>query len=251
MESRFIFLVSIVVSIATYLMIVLGVFFYISYDTQNEPQKIKSEIVIDLDQRIEAEEKSSNSNNEQNITPEQVTKEQISELKEINKDAVKNLFSKISGNTLKNNDKQTTNENIPQSMQPNERFESKLIKEKSSGEFAISKLVDFKSPSISDTSNKSSQAQGNFDSYYAKINKMILTRWYHHPFSTDIKYFVSANVTINSVGNFTFSMLNVSGNVKVDEAIRQFLKNQTAEIYPIPPDKLTKTIKINFMPNKE
>ncbi|MBI3873862.1 MAG: hypothetical protein HY307_02460 [Arcobacter sp.] len=46
-------------------------------------------------------------------------------------------------------------------------------------------------------------------------------------------------------------MLKYSGDNRIDEAIKLFLKNQSSETYPISPDKLTKTIKINFMPYLE
>ena len=93
--------------------------------------------------------------------------------------------------------------------------------------------------------------KGNYDEYYSKINNIILSRWYSYPIFKQTNYILTAEITIDDKGKFSYHITSYSNNLVIDKAVKQFLKNETSNIYPISPDGKIKRIRINFKPEIE
>jgi len=249
MGNKFHLTVSTIIAICIYILIVFLILLYLKSDFVeiDKFSTMPTETSIELDFVVE------NNPNKETQSQEEVVEEQNREAQEEvsstdtkKSSDLKSLFSNVSDIGMKK-DTQKEPKEQPRN-QPMSRFKSSINGEKSTEKIELSKLVDFKNITNSPKSSNISSTKGNFDEYYSMINTYILRKWYNFPLITDVKYLVIANITIDSNGNFSFVMLKFSGDNRVDEAIKLFLKNQTLEKYPVSPDKLTKTFKVNFKP---
>ena len=252
MDKKFNLIISVSLAVCIYVLLVLGILFYLKPQKDNESKKVSMEETI-IEVSIDA---SSNENivepskNIEDIKPQElITKQEISKsISNKSEPDVKSLFSNIKSDAPGqiSKEKPSSSSNTPIA-----KFQSKIEREKNIKDFELSKLADIKSSPEKTQSVSSPQSQGIFDAYYSKVTSIILTRWYHVPLSQDAKYLVSANITIDSTGNFSFVMVKYSGNSRIDDAVKSFLRNQSLLAYPVSPDKLTKTIRINFIPSSD
>ncbi len=249
MDKKFNLTISVVIAICAYTLLLFLIVLYLK-EYPIETKKFSSmpkETLIELD----FVDKDNNQN-------EQVLKQELLESQEnVIQDVssspdmksvtnLKSLFSNISDIGTKKPVLDETTEK-PQNQTMN-RFKSKIEAENTTQKIELLKLIDVKNGSNSAKSSIVATNKGNFDEYYSMINTYILRKWYNFPLLTDVNYLVTANITIDSSGNFSFVMLKFSGDNRVDGAIKLFLRNQSLEKYPVSPDKLIKTIRINFKP---
>ncbi len=249
MDKKFHFTVSSIIALSVYILFIFAIVLYLKSDS-NDTQKFASmpqETIVELDFIVDEKTKEEPNNVEEVVEEPKVEKPLEKEAPESNiQTNLKSLFSNVSEIGTKKQEDKVEEKSKNQTIS---RFQSKIDSTtKKEEKIELSKLADFKSLSTQSKNSSTPSSKGNFDEYYSMINSYILKRWYHYPLLTDFNYFVSANITIDSNGNFSFVMLKYSGNVMVDDAVKEFLKNQTFEKYPISPDKTTKTIRINFMP---
>jgi len=249
MDKKFYLIVSTIIAFCIYILFIFLIILYI----KNEPLEVDKFSSTPEETAIELNFVVENSNEK-----EQVHEEEVSELKENKEEEesatqstksvsdLKSLFSNVSDIGTK----KATQEEIKEQSKKylTSRFKSKIEVEKTTQKIELSKLADLKNITNSSKSSTIPSSKGNFDEYYSMINTYILRKWYNYPLITDVHYLVVANITIDSTGNFSFVMLKFSGDNRVDEAIKLFLKNQTLEKYPVSPDKVTKTIRVNFKP---
>lgn len=247
MDNKFYLTISTTIAICIYILIIFSIVLYLKSNSV-EVDKFSSlpkETIIELDFVVQNE--NTLAKNEENMEEQYIVQqEQLSSTNTQKAPDLKSLFSSFSDiGTKQDTQNQKDEEQKNQTMS---RFKSSIDTDKSTQKIELSKLVDLKNITSNSKSSNTPSNKGNFDEYYSMINTYILRRWYNFPLITDMKYLVSANITIDSNGNFSYVMLKYSGDNRVDEAVKLFLKNQILEKYPVPPDKLTKTIKINFMP---
>lgn len=248
MDNRFYLVVSITLSICIYILIILIVLFYLKPIEDKEVfSGFKNEFLIELDIVNDSAEIVEQKGSSQELIESQSaindSKDTVTSKSSLD---VKSIFSNIKSETL---NPKISSKVDPALINTNKKFESKIQKDTSINNIELSKLLDIESPKS--RSANLSLLQGKIDSYYSQISSLILSRWYRFPLTTDAKYLVSANIKIDTAGNFSFVMLKYSGNNHVDEAVKLFLKNQSLETYPVSPDRMTKIIKINFMPYSE
>jgi hypothetical protein len=247
MDNKFYLTISTTIAICIYILIIFSIVLYLKSNSV-EVDKFSSlpkETIIELDFVVQNE--NTLAKNEENMEEQYIDQqEQLSSTNTQKAPDLKSLFSSFSDIGTKQDTQNQKDEQ--QKNQTMSRFKSSIDTDKSTQKIELSKLVDLKNITSNSKSSNTPSNKGNFDEYYSMINTYILRRWYNFPLITDMKYLVSANITIDSNGNFSYVMLKYSGDNRVDEAVKLFLKNQILEKYPVPPDKLTKTIKINFMP---
>lgn len=247
MDNKFYLTISTTIAICIYILIIFSIVLYLKSNSV-EVDKFSSlpkETIIELDFVVQNE--NTLAKNEENMEEQYIVQqEQLSSTNTQKAPDLKSLFSSFSDIGTKQDTQNQKDEQ--QKNQTMSRFKSSIDTDKSTQKIELSKLVDLKNITSNSKSSNTPSNKGNFDEYYSMINTYILRRWYNFPLITDMKYLVSANITIDSNGNFSYVMLKYSGDNRVDEAVKLFLKNQILEKYPVPPDKLTKTIKINFMP---
>lgn len=250
MDKKFNFFISIFISIFIYLLLILSFFLYIKkeniekFSAQSESLAIELDFVVEQNEVLEKVEENSVASIESDVVQEE---QKVNAVKQdVN---TQSLFGNFNSKSEKISKKEVLQENVSSL---NSRFQSKITsKENERKSFELSKLIDVKQATIVTKNQSSSSDDGKYDEYYSKINKYILTRWYNFPFMTDIRYIVTANITISGDGSFDFVIVKNSGNSRIDEAIKEFLMQQRLVKYPVSPDKLSKTIKINFKPNFE
>jgi protein TonB len=250
MDNKFHLTISTIIAICIYILIVFSIVLYLKNNSV-EVDKFSSlpkETIIELDFVVQNNPNKNTQSQDEEIIQEQLIEEQEQPSSTDTQKApdLKSLFSNFSDIGTKQDTQNQKNEQ--QKNQTMSRFKSSIDTDKSTQKIELSKLVDLKNITSNSKSSNTPSNKGNFDEYYSMINTYILRRWYNFPLITDVKYLVSANITIDSNGNFSYVMLKYSGDNRVDGAVKLFLKNQTLEKYPVSPDKVTKTIRINFMP---
>ncbi len=248
MDKKFNFTVSSIIAFGSYFLVIISIVLYLKSDL-SETQKystIPEDTIVELNIEID-DIKVQETLQQQEEVVEESTKDSIQENQNSQPTPnIKSLFSSVSEVGTKKDENKPDESQKQQNMS---RFKSKLDdNQKQQEKIELKKLVDLKDVSSQSKSISTPSSKGKFDEYYSMINTLILKRWYRYPLVTDQNYFVSASITIDSKGNFSYVMLKYSGDTKVDEAVKQFLKDQTFEKYPPPLDGVTKTIKINFMP---
>lgn len=248
MDNKFRLIVAAIIAICIYVLIVFLIILYLKSELVeiDKFSSLPNETTIELDFVIENDQNKNTQSQSEEMLQEVLENQEESSTNTKQASDLKSLFSNVSDAGIK---KDLQNEVKEQTKsQTMSRFKSSIDSDKSTQQIELSKLVDLKNITNSSSNINTSSAKGNFDEYYSMINTYILRRWYNFPLLTDVNYLVIANITIDSNGNFRYVMLKYSGDNRVDEAIKLFLKNQMFEKYPISPDKLTKTIRINFKP---
>lgn len=249
MDKKFHLTVSAIIAICIYVLFIFLIVLYLKNDALEVDKfsAMPKETSIELDFVVE------NNNPKEEMQKQEILEATENTIQDKSSSTdpksmsdLKSLFSNVSDIGTK---KVTQDEIKEQSTNHQmSRFKSKLDVEKTTQQIELSKLVDIKNNTNNSKSSTIASSKGNFDEYYSMINTYILRKWYNFPLITDVNYLVVANITIDSNGNFSFVMLKYSGDNRVDEAIKHFLKNQILEKYPVSPDKVTKTIRVNFKP---
>lgn len=245
MDSKFNLIISSILAIFIYILIILLVLFYLKPEENIEvfsglqnQSTIEFEIISDIANTTTSEE----ANLKKQLTTE--SNDDIKAIDDTVSSNIKSLFSDIKSDI---NTQKISKQVSISSGNLDKKFELKNKQDQKDKNIELSKMIDIEHLK-SQSQSTSSLLQGKMDSYYSKISSLILSRWYRIPLVVDTKYLVSANIKIDTFGNFSFSMIKYSGNRIVDEAIVVFLKNQSLETYPVSPDGLSKSIRINFIP---
>jgi len=250
MDNKSNFLFSGFIAITTYLIIVLAFFINLQEKkaTKYKTQNTQTILEINIVSVAKTEEKQLQAKVEKPKEIKTIVEKTVSKSPKKTTN-LKSLFANVSTQSskvvqqeIKNNKTSTTQS----------RFKSKYEREKKVDNVKLSKLAQFDENSKSTQSKKMTQSNddGKFDQYYSKINNLILTKWYNYPLLTDTKYKVEVNITIDKQGKFSYHIVLLSGVDNVDNSVKTFLENQRLEIYPVSPDKQTKTIRINFIPEQ-
>ena len=248
MDKSFNIFISAFIAIAMYLLVILAFMLYSQTPIVKKYQSLTQDTIIQLDIIVNNDKpkdiKVKQKHNEHKVKDIKVEK---SFSKSANKKTnLKSLFAKVStkSNIVKEKNVLNVSKNLTSS-----RFKSSYKNTKDKSDIKISKLNDL------NTSNEkkviTSKNNGDYDKYYSKINTFILSRWYKYPLFTNDEYLVKVKININNQGVFRYNILSYSGNLNVDNAVKEFLKIQKNEIYPIPFDNKEKNIIINFINDKE
>lgn len=250
MDRKFHFTVSSIIALGIYVLFVFLIVLYLKNSDLDDTQKFASmpeETLVELDFILDDVKNVELESIEEKIIENNIEQPSDKESSQNNSEPnLKSLFSNVSEIGTKKIEEKVEEKPTKQSAS---RFQSKIDSTKKIEEkIELSKLVDLKNLSAQSKSLSTPSSKGNFDEYYSRINSDILKKWYRYPLLTDYNYFVSANITIDVNGNFSFVILKYSGNTVVDKAVKEFLKSQTFEKYRPHPDNTIKTIKINFMP---
>lgn len=252
MDKKFNLIVAAILSVCIYILSVLGILFYLKPESNDHPLKIASkETIIEVNINSSSNEKViETSEHIEEINPQESTMKQeiIESISKKSEADVKSLFSNVKSEAPSKIPEEKSSSTLNS---PIAKFQSKIEREKNIKDFELSRLADIKSSTGKTHLVDSPQSQGIFDAYYSKVTSIILTRWNRVPLSQDAEYLVSVNVTIDSFGNFSFVMVKYSNNSRINDAVKLFLKNQSLLTYPVSPDGLAKTIKINFKPSAD
>ncbi len=249
MANKFNFFISAFISIFAYILIILLFMVYLQHNKVNKYKAVSKNTVLELE--LIVEKKTIPKKVIAKATPKKTKSKKI--IKKSRSTSVKKrtnlkaLFAKVKTTATKIEHKKVSN---VKSNQITSRFKSKYKKEKREAIVHKSKLIDVKN--IKESKKiKLIKNKGNYNKYYSNISNIILTRWYKYPIFKQDDYLVIVEITIDDKGKFSYYIISYSGNIIVDKAIKEFLDNETAKIYPIAPDGLTKKIKVNFKPEME
>lgn len=248
MDKSFNIFISAFIAIAMYLLIILAFMLYSQTPIVKKYQSLTQDTIIQLDIIVNNDNtKDTKVKQKHNDVKVKDIKVEKSFSKSANKKTnLKSLFAKVSTKSTIIKEKKALNvsKNLTSS-----RFKSSYKKTKDKSDLKISKLNDLKT-----TASKkviSTKNNDNYDKYYSKINTYILSRWYKYPLFTNDEYLVKVKINITNQGVFSYNILSYSGNLNVDNAVKEFLKLQKNEIYPLPLDNKEKNIIINFINDKE
>jgi len=250
MDNKYNYIVSGVIAISLYILIILVFILYLINPAVKTYQAISNETIIQLDiisEKTKDDKETKKPKEQIKKVIKDVKVEEASSASANKKTNLKSLFANVSTKASKIQEKKVLN------LKKNEtssRFKSKFEKNKSRSEIKISKLDNSKSvktnKKLTITNNK-----GNFNEYYSKVNTIILNRWYLYPLLATQSYLVQVEVEITTKGVFSYTILKYSGNLNIDNSVKDFLNTQINEVYPLPIDGKNKNILINFINEKE
>jgi len=248
MDKSFNIFISAFIAIAMYLLLILAFMLYSQTPIVKKYQSLTQDTIIQLDIIINDDtKKDTKVKQKHNTVKVKEIKVEKAFSKSANKKAnLKSLFAKVSTKSTIIKEKKALNINKNTT---SSRFKSSYKNNKDKSDIKISKLNDLKTTSAKKViSNKNN---GDYDKYYSKINSYILGQWYKYPLFTSDEYLVKVKINITNEGVFSYNILSYSGNLNVDNAVKEFLEIQKNKIYPIPFDNKEKNIIINFINDKE
>lgn len=109
------------------------------------------------------------------------------------------------------------------------RFKSKFEKQKKSDNVNVSKLLsDVKTTTNRQVTNSSSK--GEEHEYFSQIKQILWERW--NPKLLEEGLVVKVLVMISSSGDFDYSILKYSKDIRFDESLKEFLEAQTMQSFP-------------------
>lgn len=247
MAKNYNFILSAFISISIYILIILLFLLYVKTDKIKKYELVSKNTVLELELVIN-EKKAIDTPISKNSIQKSITKKIIKKSTATSakkKSNLKSLFANISTKANQIHKKKVLN---VKTTSVNSRFKSKYEKQKRNENVSNSKLVDVKKDNKTKKKVLSNNNKGLFDAYYSKINNIILTRWYNYPIFKENDYLLIAEIIIDSKGVFSYHITSYSGNLVVDNAVKEFLKNEKQKLYPVSPDGKIKKIRINFKP---
>ncbi|HIP13671.1 MAG TPA: hypothetical protein EYG73_13265 [Arcobacter sp.] len=246
MDKKYNLILSAVISISIYVLIILLFLLYVKTDKVKKYELVSKDTILELELVITKDEandvKIVKSDIEKSVTKKIIKKSTATSAKK--KSNLKSLFANISTKANQIHKKKVLN---VKTTEVNSRFKSKYEKQKRNENITNSKLVDVKKEKSLKKKTLANN-KGLYDEYYSKINNIILARWYKYPIFRENDYLLVAEIMIDSKGLFSYHITSYSGNLVVDNAVKEFLKNEKLKFYPIPPDGKKKRIRINFKP---
>jgi len=249
MAKNYNFILSAIISLSIYVLIILLFLLYIKTDKVKKYELVSKNTVLELELIINDKPKDLKSNT-QNSIKKSITKKIIKKSTATSAKKKTNLKSLFANISTKSNQVQKKKVLNVKTTNVNSRFKSKYEKQKRNESISSSKLIDVKKEQKNKKSILSNNNKGLYDKYFSKINNIILTRWYNYPLFKENDYLVVAEIIIDSKGLFSYHITSYSGNLVVDNAVKEFLKNEKMKKYPISPDGKNKRIRINFKPEK-
>ena len=229
MQNRSSFIISGIIAISFYVMLCLGILFYIM---SPEPKMISiapTSTTIELDMIVEkSDKKMIQKKAEKKIEKEEVQEKTASVSNEKRPD-LKSLFANV---------KETSNKvvkeevnNIEKSIDP-KRFKSKFEKEKKSSNIKIDKLLEDEK-TATDSKLKSSAKGDKSDDYASKIYEILQAG---APISQDTKVLAKVIIMVDENGKFDYKIQKASSDEGYNEALKSYLDTQRGVPYPIPPN---------------
>jgi hypothetical protein len=246
MDKKYNILISAFIAFSFYILIILLFVLYLQSSKVKKFESISKSTILELDLIIEKKIQDKPTISKASIKKHKSKKiiKKSTAVSAKKKTNLKSLFARVSTKARVVKTKKVLN---IRNNQVDSRFKSKYQKQKRNNNIKSSKLLDIKSKKqtkkISLATNK-----GNYDEYYSKISDIILTRWYKYPIFQQQDYLLIAEININNKGIFSYHIVFYSNNLIVDKAVKEFLENETNDIYPVAPDGKSKNIRINFKP---
>jgi protein TonB len=247
MGNRSLFLFSAFIALASYVLLILVFILYIHDNKTKKFKNVTRETILEVN--IISQKKS---DTHEKLKSSAVKKNEKTIVKKSTSNSAKkttNLKSLFANVSTKSNKIVDRNINKIKSNNVESRFKSKYERDKKVKEVKLSKLVDVKNSKSTIQKNISQNSSGEYDKYYSNINNLILTRWYRYSLLSNTEYLVIVNITIDTQGKFSYHVVKFSGVSNVDRTIKSFLENERLKTYPIPPDKKSKKIQLNFKPD--
>ena len=237
MQNRSSFIISGIIAISFYVMLCLGILFYIM---SPEPKMISiapTSTTIELDMIVEkSDKKMIQKKAEKKIEKEEVQEKTASVSNEKRPD-LKSLFANVK-ETSKEVAKEEVN-NVEKSADP-KRFKSKFEKEKKSSNIKIDKLLDDEKTTTNAKSTNANKGVEN-DEYFSKVSDL-LSVWV--PVGSGLKAVVLIMIDLN--GKFDYRFVNKSGDEAFDTSLQAFLDEQRNIPYPIPTKDKAIRINVDF-----
>ncbi len=75
-----------------------------------------------------------------------------------------------------------------------------------------------------------STPKGEYDAFYAKVQEILAENW--NPISTTIEHTSLVQITIDSMGNFSYFIQKKSGDIEFDSALQEFLDIMRRQEFP-------------------
>ncbi|CAM3636722.1 MULTISPECIES: energy transducer TonB [Helicobacter] len=72
--------------------------------------------------------------------------------------------------------------------------------------------------------------KGEYDAFYAKVQEILAQNW--NPIRTLQEHKAEVQITINSLGQFSYSIIQLSGNLDFDKALQEFLDIMRTQEFP-------------------
>lgn len=137
---------------------------------------------------------------------------------------IKNMFSQIdsdipSRNAPVGDDREKLEQNAKEQKYKDLQAKTQEIQNKIN---ALSNLT---------VSTNSNQSDGEYDPWYAEIEKMILSKW-QKAFYTEDKLQALVHIRIADNGSFSYKVVKYSGNVEFDDSIQSMLDECTHISFP-------------------
>jgi hypothetical protein len=238
-------------AIGIYILVILSFLFYIKDVKIEKYTTASTETILELDLIISESTKVKKKNKVQlkanKLKKDNNVVKQSKSLSAKKVTSMKSLFANVKTTATKVKTKTVNNK---KNTSVSSRFKSKFEKEKTSKNIKIDKMLDV-GDSIVKKKISVSKSNTKLNEYYSKLNLIILQRWYSYPLFNNNNYFVKAIIKIDLLGNMSYNILQFSGNVNVDDAIKKFLQNESLKKYPVKKNGENKDIVINFKPEQK
>lgn len=72
--------------------------------------------------------------------------------------------------------------------------------------------------------------KGEYDEFYAKVHEILAQNW--NPIRTSQEHKAEVQISINALGQFSYSIIQLSGNLDFDKALQEFLDIMRIQEFP-------------------
>ena len=237
MQNRSSFIISGIIAISFYVMLCLGILFYIM---SPEPKIISikpTATTIELDMIVEKSDKKMIEKKAEKKIEKQEVQEKTASVSNEKRPDLKSLFANVK-ETAKAVAKEEVN-NVEKSAEP-KRFKSKFEKEKKSSNIKIDKLLDDEKTATNAKSANAAKGEET-DEYFSKVNELLLA-WV--PVGSGLKAVVLIMIDLD--GKFEYRFVNKSGDEAFDASLEIFLDEQRKIPYPKPTKGKAIKANVNF-----
>jgi hypothetical protein len=245
MDNRTNFIISAFVALFLYVFLIVLFLYYTKNDVVKKIDAVNKVTVLQLDVIL----------NEENQVKEKITIKSGVKNKDIAKKVVKkttsvsmkqrsnlkSLFANVKTSAKKVRKAKVLN--VKQSS-ISSRFKSKFEKEKKVKNVTLSNLIDNKNTQSNLKKVVLSESKNENDPYFSKIYQMLSSRWNPTVFVDDLQ--AKVLITILNNGEFSFKFIQYSANSGFNDQLKQFLYDESLNLYPVNPNNKTTNIEILF-----
>ena len=245
MDNKTNFIISAFVALSLYVFLIILFLYYTKNDVVKKIDAVNKITVLQLDVILENDDvikekikiKSGVKNKE--IAKKVVKKTTSVSMKQ--RSNLKSLFANVKTKAKKV--RKTKVLNVKKSS-ISSRFKSKFEKEKKVKNVTLSNLIDNKKSQSSVKKIVLSESKNENDPYFSEIYQMLSSRWNPTVFVDELK--AKVLITILNNGEFSFKFIQYSQNNGFNNQLKQFLYDESLNLYPINPNNKTTNIEILF-----